>query len=71
MSNPNHNVAIRDDRMLTMIAKAMGMTTRICHHFVGRITERGYTEGKARSKKRTRNIEATRNDIPVTRSLSE
>ena len=71
MSNPNHNVAIRDDRMLTMIAKAMGMTTRICHQCVARVTEPEYTEGKTRLKKRTRNIVATRNNIPVTRSLSE
>jgi hypothetical protein len=71
MSNPNHNVAILDDRMVTMIAKPMPTTPsapRVCHHFLGRL---GYTKGKVRSKKRTRKAVATRNDIPVIRSLLE
>jgi hypothetical protein len=69
MSNPNHNVAIRDDRILTMIAKAMATLPRHCHQGVGLLIEPEYTEGKTFSKNKTKQIAAAINVIPVTTLL--
>src|SRR5258708_5385891 len=67
MSSPNHNVAIRDDRILTMIAKANVTLARHCHHGLGPLLKPEYTEGKTFSKKRTKQTTATRNVTPAMR----
>jgi len=67
MSSPNHNVAIRDDRILMMIPNAIATLPRHCHHGLGPLLKPEYTEGKILSKKRTRQTTAARNAIPVMR----
>jgi hypothetical protein len=69
MSSPNHNVAIRDDRMLMMIPNAIATLPRHCHHGLGPLLKPKYTDGKTLSNKRIRQKTAARNAIAVMKLL--